>query len=402
MHPRPTLLALGLCWLSFGCSSASSSSKATDGGGAGGGSSGGSSSSGASSSSSGASTSSSGGASSGSSGGSSGTSEGGTGDAAAATPYVVASGQDTIIDMVSDGTNVYWIAQGGPNNDYTNPTCSIVKAPVGGGGTPTTLASQVTAIALTVQGANVYYVGQQTGASSLGQGIVVSIPTAAGGTATTLATQSGTWSDIASNASGVFMVDGTGLHVDSIPFSTGKLATVYTGSGSGNYQVVAVDSTDVYWLDVGVTNTDIKKVAQVGAATDTTIESATQATYFTVDATSVYWVNQGATAATIQKALLTGGTVTTLVSNPSGSTIENEPVNGPAGIAVDAQNVYWANAGNGYVLSAPLAGGPPVTLAQGTLLAAMTTDSTDVFWANGGSGTGATAVSQGVVVGIAK
>ncbi|MDQ3399737.1 MAG: hypothetical protein M3470_01900, partial [Chloroflexota bacterium] len=64
------------------------------------------------------------------------------------------------------------------------------------------------------------------------------------------------------------------------------------------------------------------------------------------DAENIYWTG-GASTNRVYKVAKAGGTATVIAEN------EAEP----AGIAVDAAFVYWANTGDGGVFKAPIAGG---------------------------------------------
>jgi len=74
-----------------------------------------------------------------------------------------------------------------------------------------------------------------------------------------------------------------------------------------------------------------------------------------VDSASVYFTSGSASAGTISivKAPLSGGAASTLATGQSAQSL-----------AVDAANVYWANAMNGAIMKVPLGGGAPVTLAS--------------------------------------
>jgi len=93
-----------------------------------------------------------------------------------------------------------------------------------------------------------------------------------------------------------------------------------------------------------------------------------------IDATNVYWTDNG--DGTVNRAPRTGGTITTIASGQSF----------PFGIAIDSTNVYWTNNG-GQVMKAPLAGGTATTLASGqSYPMGIAVDATSVYWTNNGDG----------------
>ena len=78
------------------------------------------------------------------------------------------------------------------------------------------------------------------------------------------------------------------------------------------------------------------------------------------------------------KVTATGGTPVTLVTL-TGSAV-------PAGIAVDANNVYWIE-GLGSVRKVPIGGGSPVTLAPAPELpGGIAVDATNVYWTDTSTG----------------
>jgi hypothetical protein len=108
-----------------------------------------------------------------------------------------------------------------------------------------------------------------------------------------------------------------------------------------------------------------------------------------VDATNVYWANAGTSAnntdGTIMKVALDGGTLVTLAA---GQTF-------PTAIAVDGANVYWIDLGtssfgnlvdDGSVMKEPLGGGTPTTLVTGqTAPDNIAVDGTSVYWTTTGT-----------------
>jgi hypothetical protein len=101
-----------------------------------------------------------------------------------------------------------------------------------------------------------------------------------------------------------------------------------------------------------------------------------------LDANNLYWANggNGVTLGSIMKMPLGGAVPVPLASG--------EPY--PLDLAVDGTNVYWSNFDYvGSIKKVPIAGGDVVTLASGASLVntyGMTIDSTSAYWANMGDG----------------
>jgi hypothetical protein len=101
-----------------------------------------------------------------------------------------------------------------------------------------------------------------------------------------------------------------------------------------------------------------------------------------LDSTSVYWISEycdpnppTTCTASIEKCSLRGGAVTTLVPSRSGFGVT------PFGLAVDAENVYWADFNGGAVAKVPLDGGTPVTIASSLKgPQSIAVDSSYVYW----------------------
>jgi hypothetical protein len=204
---------------------------------------------------------------------------------------------------------------------------------------------------------------------------------------------------------------------------TGGASSVAVGSVAAFY--IGVDSSSLYWTDEQLPGS-VWKAPLTGGTPEAIATGRYGPAQVAVDATSVYWMDEGATGANchpsfqpgyVAKVSLSGGTVTNL-AGPFGTTCSSGPV--PSAIAVngtsvyyglenvgsisrigtdtplfsgsnhyisalaaDSVNAYWVDSDANAVMSVPVGGGPPMTLATATgIVAALAVDGASVYWAD--------------------
>jgi len=104
-----------------------------------------------------------------------------------------------------------------------------------------------------------------------------------------------------------------------------------------------------------------------------------------VDATRVYWVTDPAKGAVLSIPL-GGGTPTTLASNQSYG----------LGITVSNGVVYWTDNGTGAVMQEPVGGGTISTFGTGGYVWGVAASATSVYWASASTGTGGTITGKAI------
>lgn len=158
-------------------------------------------------------------------------------------------------NLAVGGGFVYWASPGAVDGSGT-----IMRAPIGGGGTVQTLATgQAYPWGLTVDANNVYWTNLGTNAKSFADGAVMKVPIAGGASPTALSSPILRANVVAVDATDVYFSNLPNLAIQKVPIAGGASPTVIT-HGPGTYQVVsmAVDASCVYWSD----NKSIYKVAR--------------------------------------------------------------------------------------------------------------------------------------------
>jgi hypothetical protein len=243
--------------------------------------------------------------------------------------------------IVVDGSNVYWGDESG----------NVMSVPVGGG-TPATLIS--------------------------GQGFVLSIapyygPRKARFTSTSL----------------LFWSASTTIGGVEVAPRTGTPFTVATDNN--DLIEIALDSQNVYWTDYDYGNGDGAVMrAPVGGGPAAMLATGGSPFSLAIDGTNVYWADGNGY---LWKMPKTGGPRTALASALAVDAyvpyiaLDSDPTVGST-----ATNVYWSQPGSGVledgaVMSVPVMGGTPTTVASGTSPGTIYADSAGVYWSDGLLGT---------------
>ena len=180
---------------------------------------------------------------------------------------------------------------------------------------------------------------------------------------------------LAVDATSIYWV---GTHVWKLPKSGGTpVALAPPPTGTSPFRIL-VAADNVYWGD-----NDGVHVIPAGGGTPVLIDGS-YGYGLAVDAANLYWTTKDR----VMKAPLGGGAPTQITSltYPGGN------------IAVDATRAYW-DSQIGPIQSAPLAGGPVVTLAplQGTKIYGLAVGGGQVYWGGINMGLGSLPVGGGTV-----
>ena len=134
-------------------------------------------------------------------------------------------------------------------------------------------------------------------------------------------------------------------------------ATISLAGGKGGTPVAGMPST-------------ADTTSSTGGATITTLATGLQSPFnLVVDATSVYFLDCSGAGFVLMKVPIGGGPTTTILSEESS----------PSAFVVAGNNIYAL--GESTVMTVPVSGGQPVTLASGQVFTyGIATDSTNIYW----------------------
>lgn len=156
-------------------------------------------------------------------------------------------------------------------------------------------------------------------------------------------------------------------------YSVAEDGTGFASLGGTSPLYMQVDATSIYYS----TNNQIQRMSKAGAAAvlDVVADGQGGVRGLAVDATQLYWVNDAGQVLGIDKTV-TLGTPQVLASGQAG----------PSSIAVNSTEIFWTNAGDGTVMHMLKAGGTPELVAQGgTSPASIAVDDLGACWIDNGT-----------------
>jgi hypothetical protein len=162
------------------------------------------------------------------------------------------------------------------------------------------------------------------------------------------------------------------------PLGGGNPTTLAT-SPVTNPQRIAVDSTYVYWVATGGFGSCAIYKVPIAGGNPVGVAGSDDFGAIAANGSGFFYVEMGQVANAGSVRQITGGNTTILASGLSY----------PTGMAVDATDVFWINAGNGgggTLVKAPIGGGSVTGLsiayanAGKSLTPTVATDATSVYW----------------------
>ncbi len=261
-----------------------------------------------------------------------------------------------------------------------DPTGGNVLKVSKAGGEVVALGSGDRLSGIAVANGSVYWVAGTSDASS---GAIMEIPVG-GGAMTTLASMSGDPAHIAADSSCIYWSEIMAGTVMKVPITGGEATTIALAETPF---WIALGETDVFWMGQGV----MKAPKAGGTATALTPSSflTLLPAGLAVDATNVYFTSGSpGSMSAVSTVFVQGGAITPITSGAQSSI--------PGPIAIDDTRAYWADDGSNAVYAVPLSGGTPTTLAiDQNNVVAITVDGSAVYWlVNPNSSTGQGAVMK--------
>jgi hypothetical protein len=275
--------------------------------------------------------------------------------------------------LVRDGSNLYWAAtQDG----------DILKTSLPHGTVVTLASGQHTPTSIAASGGTLYW--------SLSPDNAIVSMLASGGDIASVASAPSPL-EIAIGAQTLYVRDGH-ADLESVPLSGGAVTTL-----SADAQGLATTADALYWVASGTypetQNGAVVSWTRTGGGVATLATGQNNPRWIQLHGDALYWVNQGTdnTGKTPPGSRVADGAVVTLPLNGSAPVTLASGLSLPAFLAVDDDSVYWGTVASesgvydGTIVKAPRAGGAATVIATGVrLLSNLEIDDTSLYWRDGG------------------
>jgi hypothetical protein len=271
---------------------------------------------------------------------------------------VLATGQGDPEDIALDATTIYWV------NKTDGTVMSMPKA----GGTAKVLATgQSTPRGILLDDAYVYW-SNYSNVGSVGR-----VAKGGGSIITVAANQYYPYRMALRGSTLYFTNDSTSGNVSSVA-KTGGAVSVFAASQSSPRGIVADDAA-VHWVSWQET----KKEGIAGGPIVKLSYKEQFPSALTADATTLYWYDNYADD--IRSVPKAGGTAQTLTA------LKSTNDHGSYSIAVDDQFVYFNDREEDRIEKVLKSGGPRLVVANASAPAGLAIDATDIYFSNQGDGT---------------
>ncbi len=306
-------------------------------------------------------------------------------DQGGATPLAFA--QANINSFAMDDANVYWTTCRYDSDRIGRG--AVVKVSKNGGAPTTLAANQLCPKNVVVDATNVYWIveGRETGPGDYRDGAVMTVAKS-GGAPVTLASKQDGRANLAVDDANVYWTDcGTTARKgeDGAVFKVAKTggAPQVVATGQSCPGGVAADATNVYWQSAGT----IYKADKRGS---TPVALATNGgSALVLDDANVYWARVESASRTTYRSCADERSALYRVSKNGGATTKLADWQGlsSAKLALDAQNIYWANDCANGIWKIVKTGGEPTQVVSNVIARHIAADATHIYWVVSEDGT---------------
>ncbi|MEW5718070.1 MAG: hypothetical protein AB1817_05560 [Chloroflexota bacterium] len=298
----------------------------------------------------------------------------------------LAIAQANINSFAIDDASVYWTTCRYDSNRAGRG--AVVKVSKNDGALTTLATDQICPKNVVVDATNVYWIveGRETAPGDYRDGAVMTVAKS-GGAPIALASKQDGRAQLAADDVNVYWTDcgttarkGEDGAVFKMPKTGGAPQVVVTGQYCPGG--VAADATNVYWQSAGT----IYKVDKRGGTPPSTVAQGALAVSgggaLVLDDANVYWARNESASRTTYRSCADERSALYRVSKNGGVTTKLADWQGLASVklAMDAQNIYWANDCANGIWKITKTGGEPTQVLSNVIARHIAADATHIYW----------------------